>query len=382
MENNVFVCPVCGNKDEKYIGFRNGSPYCRKCITFRGKEATSELMYPKSAYYKLDYKLSDDQIALSNKLITNYKEGINSLVHAVCGSGKTEIVLDVIKYAIQCGENVGFAIPRRDVVIEIAERFQNIFKKNKVIAVYGGHNDDIYGDLTILTTHQLYHYQYYFDLLIIDEIDAFPFKGNEILDTLFKRAIRGRYILMSATPSEEILNEFHKKGNEVLELFSRFHGHNLPMPKIVKGPTAFLLCQLIRYSKTYLRNKKQVFIFTPTIEMCEEIFMFLSNVIKDGNYVHSKRDKREEIIQNFKDGKFKYLVTTAVLERGVTIKDLQVIIYKADHPIYDSHALVQISGRVGRKKDAPEGEVIFLVNENNREIEKCCNEIERANSYL
>ena len=39
MDNfSSFVCPICGNSDTRYIGFRKGKPYCRKCITFRGQE--------------------------------------------------------------------------------------------------------------------------------------------------------------------------------------------------------------------------------------------------------------------------------------------------------------------------------------------------------
>ena len=70
------------------------------------------------------------------------------------------------------------------------------------------------------------------------------------------------------------------------------------------------------------------------------------------------------------------------MERGVTVSDLQVIVYLSDHPIYDSHSLIQIAGRVGRKKDAPEGEVIFLAKRKNKEIERAINEIKFANNQL
>ena len=75
-------------------------------------------------------------------------------------------------------------------------------------------------------------------------------------------------------------------------------------------------------------------------------------------------------------------MTTAVLERGVTVKDLQVIVYRADSPIYDSYSLIQIAGRVGRKKDAPEGEVIFLARENNKDIKRAVEEISAANKKV
>ena len=313
----------------------------------------------------------------------NYKNGVNTLVHAVCGSGKTEIVLEVIKYAIRCGEKVGFAIPRRDVVIEIYKRFTSIFKQNNIISVYGGHNENIdKGDLIVLTTHQLYRYYHYFDLLIMDEIDAFPFKNNEVLDAFFHRAIKGHYVLMSATPSIELLELFKAKGFDVVELFSRFHKHPLPVPKLIIANNIILFYKLISLTTRFIKEKKQVMIFSPTIETCEDTFNKMRFLCHGGDYVHSKRDKREEVVDTFRRGKINYIVTTAVLERGVTVKNVQVIIYHAENNIYDHHALIQISGRVGRKKDAPEGEVIYLATKSNDEITKSIAEIKRANASL
>ena len=85
-KNTNYVCPVCGNNNPRYLGIRGGSFYCRKCITFIGGEETGDIAYPKSAYYKLDYDLTEDQRRISKHLIDNYKNGKNTLVHAVCGS--------------------------------------------------------------------------------------------------------------------------------------------------------------------------------------------------------------------------------------------------------------------------------------------------------
>lgn len=383
MENcNSFTCPICGNSDTRYIGMRNGKAYCRKCITFRGNEAVGDYPICDKANYHLDYKLTKEQQTLSDQLVDNYRHGINSLVHAVCGSGKTEIVLEVISYAIRNGHRVGFALPRRDVIMELYERFRSIFTKNKVICVYGGHTSIIEADLVCLTTHQLFRYENYFDLLIIDEIDAFPYCDNEVLEAFFKRSLKGSCIMLSATPSEKVLQQFSKKGMAHLKLNKRFHGHPLPVPRIIKRKFIFLYIELIKQVKSFISRSKQVFIFTPTIEICEEVYSFLAIFIKGGNYVHSKREDRVEVIEDFRNKKYKYLVTTAVLERGVTIKDIQVIIFKADHAIYDSHSLTQISGRVGRKKDAPDGEVLFICSEITHFMNESIKEINDANQSL
>lgn len=312
----------------------------------------------------------------------NYKKGIDSLVFAVCGSGKTEITLNVISYAISKGFKVGFSIPRRDVVIELYERFKDIFQQNKIVAVYGGHTDELEGDLVCLTTHQLFRYEHYFDLLLLDEVDAFPYKGNDVLHSIFIRAVKKNYILLSATPSENFVKTFKYKGGDVLKLFARFHHQPLPVPEPIIKSKTILYYQLIKHLKLFLKEKKPVFVFTPTIEICEKTFNLIKLFAKNGNYVHSQHPNREEIISSFKKGEYSFLVTTAVLERGVTIKNLQVIVMFADHSVYDSYSLVQIAGRVGRKKDATKGRVIYLAEEFTEHMRKSIEDIETANKSL
>ena len=37
MDNQCsFTCPICGNTDVHSIGYINGKPYCRRCISFCG----------------------------------------------------------------------------------------------------------------------------------------------------------------------------------------------------------------------------------------------------------------------------------------------------------------------------------------------------------
>ena len=377
-----FNCPVCGNTDIHSIGILNGKPYCRRCISFRGEEVEHKPSYPKKAPIHLEYELSPEQKELSDKLVENYKKGIDSLVFAVCGSGKTEISLGLIKYALNCGEKVAFALPRRDVCIELYNRLKEIFKNNSVIAVYGGHTSQKTADIIVLTTHQLYRYTKYFSLIILDEIDAFPFKGDQVLNAMFKKALCGHYVLMSATPPKETIEHFKKQGKDILRLDVRFHRHPLPVPNIYTGNKYLLFLKLIRKLRQFIKEEKQVFIFAPTITECEKLFIFLSLFVAGGNYVHSKRKNRELIIDGFRKKAFNYLVTTSVLERGVTVRNLQVIIYKSDSFVYDSGTLIQISGRAGRKPDAPEGEVIFLAKKITKDMEESIVSIKSSNKVL
>lgn len=380
--DNIFICPICGNKDQKYIGYKNNKPYCRKCIEFRGESVLNKPKEVKASALRLDYCLSKQQKQLSKKIIDAFLSKQDVLVYAVTGSGKTEISYGVIQYAMSHGLNVAFAVPRKDVVIELTARLKSAFPGNSIVPIYGGHTSILEGDCLVLTTHQLYRYEHYFDLIVMDEVDAFPFKGNDVLEAMFFRSLRGNFVLMSATPSKALVNGIKRRNGLILTLHTRFHKNPIPVPKINICPSSFYCFYIARKLKQYSKQGKPCFVFVPTVNMSEEVYSCISIFCPNGNYVSSKREGRNKIIHDFKIGKYKYLITTAVLERGVTVKGIQVIVADASSSIYDAASLIQISGRVGRKKDAPEGEVIFLANKKNKEMEKAIYEIERCNSFL
>ena len=380
--NNTFICPRCGNSSYRYIGYRNGVPYCRKCIEFQGTTVEYEKKNPKQCSLRLNYQLSKEQRDLSNKIISNYINKKDTLVYAVTGSGKTEISYGVILYAISHGQNVAFAVPRKDVVIELSERLKSALPLNSIISIYGGHTSKLNGDCLVLTTHQLYRYDNYFDLIVMDEVDAFPFNGSDVLNAMFFRSLRGNFVLMSATPSKKLVQEIKKRDGLILTLHTRFHKKPIPVPRLLTMPLNLAKLFLVKKIKEYQRLNKPLFIFVPSVEMSESLFVFLSKFCKGGNYVSSKREGRDKIISLFKAGKYRFLVTTAVLERGVTVKNIQIIVFNADSKIYDSAALIQIAGRAGRKMDAPNGEVIFIGKKTTEAMENAKREIERCNRFL
>lgn len=128
MGKEDFVCPICGNRDPRYIGMRGGSPYCRKCVAFHGEKAASVVHHPQAVELVLHYSLSEEQLTLSKKIVSNYVHGIDTLVYAVCGSGKTEISYGVISYALSLGFQVGFALPRKRFSLK---RFSRSFWRTK-----------------------------------------------------------------------------------------------------------------------------------------------------------------------------------------------------------------------------------------------------------
>lgn len=373
----MYCCPICKTSEKRYIGVLKNQQYCRRCVTFFDI-VKDKYKPPDKVELKLNYELTDLQKKLSHQILEAYKNHQNVLINAVCGAGKTELVFNVIKHCLQEGLQVGFCVPRKDVVIDLYPRFKNAFPLQKVISVYGNHHDELIGNIIVLTTHQLYRYEKYFDLLIIDEADAFPYYGNELLNTFFERSLKGNYIMMSATSIEEMELKIQKDEGIILYCNKRYHNHPLPVP-IIKTFLMGKFIYLIYKLKQYHNKKLPVLVFVPTIDECENIFQYCKYFVKNGNYAHSKKEDREIIVQDFKNNKYDYLITTSVLERGVTLKNVQVIVYNADHQLFDKKTLVQIAGRVGRKIDAYDGEVIYIASYESEAMVESIKHIEQAN---
>jgi len=53
--------------------------------------------------YQLNFNLNKYQLESSNKIVKYYLEGHIILLDAVCGAGKTEMLLEVIKIALNKG---------------------------------------------------------------------------------------------------------------------------------------------------------------------------------------------------------------------------------------------------------------------------------------
>lgn len=361
----AFICPVCSNSDKDYFFYINDKVCCRKCISFIGEKADKEYVITPG-YYTLNYDLTKLQRDASDFILKNISIGKDCAINAVCGAGKTEIIYDCLKYCLNNKLKVGIAIPRKDVVIELHQRLAKDFNVN-VIAVYGGNNKTLEGDIIVFTTHQAFRYIEYFDVLIIDEVDAFPYKDNEQLKQIVKRCGKN-FVYLSATMPKYIEND-----REIPKFYlnRRYHGKDLPIPKCIK--TFFFASTLKRILKRYKDNV--VIVYFPTIKMQLKI----SRKIKFDYLINSKTNDREFVLSKIKSMCKGVVFATTVLERGITIKNVQVVVYNADNALFDKDALIQISGRVGRNKDFPSGDIFFICKIKNMSIKGAINTLKKYN---
>lgn len=377
-------CERCGNEDLKYFYLDRDQYYCRKCIQF-GRVNVEEKIIPKTYMCKkhrvkpkLDFELTDAQKEASRQILENSINKQDSLVYACCGAGKTEITYEVITYFLNHGYKVGFAISRRQVVLEIASRLKKAFPRLKVVPVCEGYTEVDDGDLIVCTMHQLYRYHQTFDLLIMDEVDAFPYKNNEVLESIAMNACKGIKIYLTATPTKKMMEDVNNQKIKLIELFVRPHGYPQVVPKIILLPNSL---QIVHMLITIHKNHGQYLIFVPTIELANNYSFILSKFIKCTSFT-SKTENKEEIIQKFRNHELRIIFCSTILERGVTFKNIHVLVLNSDHQVFDESSLIQIVGRVGRNPNYPTGICILYGEEKTYSMKRCKYAIKKMNETL
>ena len=374
-------CPRCGNTDRHWFYKGSRGWYCRRCIHF-GRALLQEESEPVSLQevqagaeeYMLKYPLTEAQKRVSEACLAKVRSS-DVLLQCVCGAGKTEMVIETIAAMLKERKKVCFAISRRQVVLELSARLSGIFARSRVVPVCQGYTTVTDGDLIVCTTHQLYRYYRAFDLLILDEPDAFPFRGNAVLHGIAETACRGRTIYLTATPDDWLKGK-EKRGELIcLKLNRRPHGHDLPVPVIRTAPTVILLGILL----CWLKNRSTPrMIFVPTIRQAHLLHAFLSRFVSC-SVCTSKTENRDEVIEEFRQKKNGIIISTTVLERGVTIPGSDVCVFHAEHGVFDEAGLIQMAGRAGRSFQYPDGDVLFLESSRSALVRKCRKEILEAN---
>lgn len=366
-------CTFCGSKNRHAFFKQKKQWACRMCLSYVSQIQTqvqSHYLDIEDSEYRLPFSLSKSQIEAS-KQILHESRNHDVLVEAVCGAGKTELVLEAIEEALKNNKKVVWAIPRRQVVLQLANRLNNLFKNIEVIAVCQGFTSKVQAPLIVCTTHQLFRYNQCVDLLILDEPDAFPYKDNVMLQKFVENAVIGHIIYLTATPSKEHRKAVKDNKLKHVTLYTRPFNNPLVLPEVtmhLKKTLPWVLHKLLK------KQLHKTLIFVPTIKTANKY----SKLFKIPA-ITSKTENKEELIQQFLENKFSFLLCTTILERGVTFSNVHVIVVEANHIVFDTASLIQISGRVGRDKEYPSGNCFFLISEKSKEVSQCISLISQAN---
>ncbi|MGM7683402.1 DEAD/DEAH box helicase [Cytobacillus sp. Hm23] len=375
------TCARCGNNDKYLFGefdctrCQESCTYCRKCIQLGRISSCTALIHwlgPINAHViktplQWTGTLSKGQQVASQRVVQAITNNKDLLVWAVCGAGKTEVLFHGIEAALQTGKSVCIATPRTDVVLELAPRMRSAFPQVEVIALYGGSEDrGKIAPITITTTHQLLRYYQAFDIVIIDEVDAFPYSIDPMLQYAVQQAKKptSPIIYLTATPSKKWQREILSNRRDAVTIPARYHGFSLPLPTFQWCGDWRKLLQKKRLPKpvlswllNHLTENKQALLFVPHIEALSTVVQLLKHHHSKIEGVHANDVTRKEKVSAFRDRSIPILVTTTILERGITIPNINVAVLGAEDRIFTESALVQIAGRVGRSAKHPTGEI-------------------------
>jgi len=378
-------CLRCQNEDPTLFFEVHGQWICRKCLDFGPLPAGQLPRKPKLCRTRwigkpvLEFELMPFQKEVSAKALEILQSGKDVLIYAAAGAGKTEISLESICWYLAQGKKVCFAISRRQVVIEIASRLSKNFPELKVIAVCEGMTKITDADLIVCTTHQLYRYPFCFDLLILDELDAFPYAGNQVLEAIASQSCIGQKMLLSATPDAKSLRAIENHEMEMVNLFKRPHQKPLCVPDVVTCSKFRMVIKIIRKCKKHIRNGKQVLLFVPRIADTRWMKWVLKPFFAV-DVIHSKSKDKDEIMARFHARKSMVLICTTLLERGITVPSVQVIVYRADHLVFTTASLIQIFGRAGRSFKDPYGEGTAYIQSPSKALNECLSQLNHMNN--
>jgi len=394
-EKGKLFCQRCNSSILEEWHLPIGAYYCRECLLMKRVRSDQALYYfpqedfPKQDVLKWRGQLTPFQEKVSEGLIQAVEKKESILVHAVTGAGKTEMIYQVVAKVIDDGGVVCLASPRIDVCLELYKRLQNDFACD--IALLHGESDPYFRTpLVVATTHQLLKFHHAFDLLIVDEVDAFPYVDNSVLYYAVNQCVKeeGVKIFLTATSTDELDKMVRTGELKRLSLPRRFHGNPLIIPKPV-WLSDFNRCleknKLSANLKTYIEKQRRtsypLLIFASEIKKGEKLKEILQEQFPNENigFVSSVTENRLEQVQAFRDGELTILISTTILERGVTFPFVDVFVVDANHRLFTKSSLIQIGGRVGRSMDRPTGELLFFHDGLNTSIKKAIKEIKQMN---
>lgn len=390
-----WFCCRCASQIEEDWQLPDGIFYCRACIVF-GRSVSDQPLYhfPQKEFEQgqvLNWQgeLTPYQAEVSAHLRQAIRERKNILVHAVTGAGKTEMIYQPLADVLGQGQAVALVSPRIDVCVELYQRFKRDF--SCFISLLHGQSAPYQrSPLVIATVHQLFKFYQAFDLIVIDEVDAFPFVDNAQLYHAVARALKpsGSKIFLTATSTDQLERQVRQGQLTKVHLAKRFHANPLVVPKFAwlsgllrqmeKGKLPQPLLDKIRLQQA---TGYPLLLFFPHIALGQQFCQLLSDYFPDKQigFVSSQSLERQEQVEEFRQGQLDMLVSTTILERGVTFPCVDVFVLWSNHRLYSRSSLVQIAGRVGRSKERPTGELLFFHDGRTKAMSQAIKEIKAMN---
>ncbi|MGF7050615.1 late competence protein required for DNA uptake (superfamily II DNA/RNA helicase) [Paenibacillus sp. DS2015] len=221
-------------------------------------------------------------------------------------------------------------------------------------------------------------------------IYGFPYHNDPMLAFAANHACKptGKFVYLSATPPQALQREVMKGTVGHARVPVRFHGHPLPVPKRVSLKSLAQcihkpigLKPLFKELRHSLDRGAQIFVFVSRIRhiqpLVERLRQEFNAIVVEGT--SSVDPLRGEKVMSFRETTIRLLVTTTILERGVTVPKSDVYVVDADSDLFDESSLVQMAGRAGRSSSDPAGAVVFASSEWTRSQRRAISQIKTMN---
>ena len=331
----------------------------------------------KAALAKLPFELTGDQKKVFRAVVKDMESKLpmRRLIQGDVGSGKTVVALLALLKTVESGWQGAFMAPTEILAIQHYEKFSALLTdlgvrvgllsakitrskklKEELYEKISSHELDI-----VIGTHALIQEGVNFarlGLVVTDEQHRFGVNQRSTLEK--KSDVLPDMLVMTATPiprtmtltvygdlDVSLIKELPPGRKpiktEAKSLRSRNKVYEFVRAEILAGRQAYVVCPLIERSESER---------LADIEPAEEIFDMLSNGIFHDipcALLHGKmrpRDK-DEIMEKFRDGETKLLVSTTVIEVGVDVPNASVMVVEHAER-FGLAQLHQLRGRVGR----------------------------------
>lgn len=324
---------------------------------------------------------------VQSQVIQPILQGKDIIASAQTGTGKTAAFLLPIVHKMLTEQhahnqiNALIIVPTRELAIQIAETMEGLsyFTDVSCIAVYGGGDGNSFitekkalssgVDMVVCTPGRMiahlnmgYVKMKEVKYLVLDEADRMLDMGfnDDIMKIISFLPKQRQNLLFSATMPQKMRELARKLLHQPIEINIAV---SKPPEQIVQEAYVVYEPQKIPLIKYVLNSKA----FTRVIIFCskKQNVKQLAAELKRGNFsveeIHSDllQDKREQVMQDFRNKKLKILVATDILSRGIDIEEIELVI-NYDVP-NDGEDYIHRIGRTARAET--KGTAITFISE-------------------
>ena len=338
----------------------------------------STLNVPQSLIYKLTAMGYTAPTEIQSKAIPAILEGKDILASSKTGSGKTgAFVIPLITKILENPENYALIlVPTRELALQINTVIQSMRGREQIntACVFGGASmeNQIFAlkknpKIVVATPGRLQDHMKrrtidisHFGILILDEFDRMLDMGfREDIANIVSRLPKERQTLMfSATKRGSVINQAKSYLKNFVEI-------NIETPKETHANIEQKFIELREEEKypTILKEitatEGTILIFVNMKRVADDLESWLRSDGIEARAIHGdlRQRQRENITKQFREEKFKVMIATDVMARGIDIAHIKVVIN------YDTpRAFEDYTHRIGRTgRGGANGTAITLV---------------------